>query len=328
MDRIKQPRGGQGQIRHQTRGLVSILIVWFGLAGAVTAQDAESESADAVPEAANPGPPRALVATEQADQALSQLRPEAAVWLDLESAGRALGLFYPEQEPPAKGAVVILADVGENAASGLADALGRRLTAKGWAVMALGLPAPAPPLQRYLETPPHAAGAAGLGSDDKDGDTKAADPSSVMIDVMAAPAENDPEQRYRDRVRESLAAAKAALAERGYDQPALIGLGKASNHLVALGENLQGLRALIWVAPEFYARDAGVLAEALAKGGDTAILELYASRDNNDSERRWAALRRVGVARLERQPVAVSRPLAVHGAGAVAGRIDAWLRAL
>lgn len=324
MDRIKQPRGSQGQIRHQPRVLVSMLFVWLGLAGAVTAQDAGSESADAASEAANPGPPRALVATEQADQALSQLRPEAAVWLDLKSAGRALGLFYPEQEPPAKGAVVILADVGENAASGLTDALGRRLTAKGWAVMALGLPAPAPPLQRHLETPPTPV----AGSDNNGDDPDAGDRSSVMIDVMAAPADNDPEQRYRDRVRESLAAAKAALAQRGYDQPALIGLGKASNHLVAVGENLQGLRALIWVAPEFYARDAGALAEALANGGDTAILELYASRGNNDSERRWAALRRAGVARLERQPVAVSRPLAVHGAGAIAGRIDAWLRAL
>ncbi|MEE2764392.1 MAG: DUF3530 family protein [Pseudomonadota bacterium] len=322
MDTSKQSRLAGG-----LSGCVAgVLVGWLGLAGAAAAQNAEPEPADTGPAATSPGAPRPLVATEQSDMALSRLRPEAAVWLDLESAGRALGLFYPEQEPPANGAVVLLADVGDNAASGVADELSRRLTAKGWAVLALGLPAPTPSLQRYLETPPSPAGST---SDDKDDDASAGDQSSVMIDVMAASSGNAPDQGYRNRVRESLAAATAALAERGYDQPALVGLGKASNHLVALDENLQGARALIWVAPEFYERDAGALAQQVAEGS-TAILELYTSRGaaRDDSQRRWADLRRAGVERLERQPVAISRPLAAHGAGAIAGRIDAWLKAL
>ena len=340
---IKQRRGSHRQMRNLTgplavpvtgclkRCFASVLAGWLGLAGPVAAstppanQSAEAEQADPT-SATNPQTPRPLVATEQSDQALSRLRPEAAVWLDLESAGRALGLFYPEREPPANGALVILADVGDNAASGVADELSRQFTAKGWAVLALGLPAPAPSLQRYLETQPIPVSE---DSDNKE-EATAGDQSSVMIDVMAAPSGTAPDQRYRDRVRESLAAAKAALAERGYEQPALIGLGRASNHLVALGDNLQGVRALIWVAPDFYARDAGSLAEQLASGGNTAILELYTSRGaaSDDSQRRWAELRRAGIERLERQPVAVSRPLAVHGAGAIAGRIAAWLKTL
>lgn len=272
---------------------------------------------------------RPAVATELADSALSQLRPEAAVWLELEDGVRTLGLFYPEQEPPAKGALVILADVGDNAAAGVADELSRHLTAKGWSVLAVGLPAPSPPLQRYLEAQPEPAPAteADAGTDGSNGDSR--DESSVMIDVMAAPTGDNQEQVYRNRVRQSLAAAAAALTTRGYNQPVLVGLGRASSHLMATDGELQGAPALIWVVPEFYPRDAAALADKLAGSSEVAILELYASRGDAStaSQRRWADLRRAGIERLDRQPVAVSRPLSVHGAGTLAGRIDAWLKA-
>ncbi|AHI28626.1 DUF3530 family protein [Marinobacter similis] len=271
---------------------------------------------------------RPAVATELADNALSRLRPEAAVWLELESGGRTLGLFYPEQDPPANGALVILADVGDNAAAGVADELSRHLTAKGWSVLAVGLPAPSPPLQRHLEAQPEPADAdAEDGTEEAKGD--GSDDSSVMIDVMASPTGENPEQVYRNRVRQSLAAAAAVLAERSYDQPVLVGLGRASSHLIATDGELQGAPALIWVAPEFYPRDAVALADTLTSGGEVAILELYASRGEASaaSQRRWADLRRAGVEQLDRQPVAISRPLSAHGAGALAGRIDAWLKA-
>nr|WP_275297923.1 DUF3530 family protein [Marinobacter sediminum] len=271
---------------------------------------------------------RPSVATELADSALSRLRPDAAVWLALEGGGRTLGLFYPEQKPPANGALVLLADVGDNAAAGVADELSRHLTARGWSVLAVGLPAPSPPLQRYLEAQ---LGPADAGAEDGAEEAKddSGDDAAVMIDVMASPAGENPEQVYRNRVRQSLVAAAAVLTERGYDQPALVGLGRASSHLVATDGELQGTPALIWVAPEFYPRDAAALADKLASGGEVAILELYASRGEASaaSQRRWADLRRAGVEQLDRQPVALSRPLSAHGAGVLAGRIDAWLKA-
>lgn len=271
---------------------------------------------------------RPAVATDLADNALSRLRPEAAVWLELEGGGRTLGLFYPEKKPPANGALVILADVGDNAAAGVADELSRRLTAMGWSVLAVGLPEPSPPLQRYLEAQSEPADAAAKdGAEEAEGNSS--DDTSVMIDVIASPSGENPEQVYRNRVRQSLAAAAAVLTGRGYDQPVLVGLGRASSHLAETSGELQNSPALIWVAPEFYPRDAAALADKLTSGGEVAILELYASRGEASaaSLRRWADLRRAGVEQLDRQPVAISRPLSAHGAGALAGRIDAWLKA-
>ena len=313
-------RVGSEVIKQLLGGL--LLVGWLGYAVAADGEEPASAGATTATTI------RPAVATELADSALSRLRPEAAVWLELEGGGRTLGLFYPEQEPPANGALVILADVGDNAAAGVADELSRHLTAKGWSVLAVGLPAPSPPLQRYLEAQPDPTDA-----DAEDGTEEAkedsSDDSSVMIDVMASPTGENPEQVYRSRVRQSLAAAAAVLTERGYDQPALVGLGRASSHLIATDGELQGAPALIWVTPEFYPRDAAALADKLTSGGEVAILELYASRGEASaaSQRRWADLRRAGVEQLDRQPVAISRPLSAHGAGTLAGRVDAWLKA-
>lgn len=306
-------RVGSGVIKKLLGGLLLVGCMGYAVAAANGEESASLGATTATTI-------RPAVATELADNALSRLRPEAAVWLELDSGGRTLGLFYPEQDPPANGALVILADVGDNAAAGVADELSRHLTAKGWSVLAVGLPAPSPPLQRYLEAQPEPA--------DEEAKEDSSDDSSVMIDVMASPTGENPEQVYRNRVRQSLAAAAAVLTERGYDQPALVGLGRASSHLMATDGELQGAPALIWVAPEFYPRDAAALADTLTSGGEVAILELYASRGeaNAASQRRWADLRRAGVEQLDRQPVAISRPLSAHGAGTLAGRIDAWLK--
>lgn len=315
-------RRDDGEVIKQLLG--GLLLV--GCMGYAVAADDGEEPASA--EAAAATTSRPVVTTELADSALSRLRPDAAVWLELEDGGRALGLFYPEQNPPANGALVILADVGDNAAAGVADELSRHLTTKSWSVLVVGLPAPSPSLQRYLETKAEPAEAASADAATEKGKDDSSDESSVMIDVMASPTGGDPEQTYRDRVRQSLAAAAAALVARGYDQPALVGLGRASSHLMTADNELQGVSALIWVAPEFYPRDAAALADKLAGGSEVAILELYASRGEASaaSQRRWADLRRAGIERLDRQPVAVSRPLSAHGAGALAGRIDAWLK--
>lgn len=316
-------RVGSEVIKQLLGGLLLVACMGY----AVAAADGEEPAS---PGATTATTIRPAVATNLADNALSRLRPEAAVWLELEGGGRTLGLFYPEKKPPANGALVILADVGDNAAAGVADELSRRLTAMGWSVLAVGLPMPSPPLQRYLEAQPEPSDAADANADTEEGKGNSSDDSSVMIDVIDSSAGGNPEQVYRNRVRQSLAAAAAVLTGRGYDQPVLVGLGRASSHLAETSGELQNSPALIWVAPEFYPRDAAALADKLTSGGEVAILELYASRGEASaaSLRRWADLRRAGVEQLDRQPVAISRPLSAHGAGALAGRIDAWLKAL
>ncbi|MBW4934627.1 DUF3530 family protein [Marinobacter sp. F4206] len=267
---------------------------------------------------ANPG--RSGFTTGLGEVELSQAFPDAALWLELEDDDRALGLFYPEREPPAEGALVLLADVGGNAASGVVGGLGLELVERGWAVLSVGLPAPSLPLQRSLEER--------LDNDDQAaGDGAGDDASAVMIDVMASPDGESPEQRYRGRVRQSLEAAVEALASRGYDRPVLLGVGRASGHLVAAQLALPNPGIMIWVAPEFYPRDALSLAESLSPRG-TGILELYASRSagSEDARRRWANLLRAGVETYERQPVSLQEPPSRQDAPALAGRIDAWLR--
>lgn len=299
----------------KNRLLMVAAVLWLGCAGGVAAEEVEPA---AVPESAVEDARRSGVHTELGDMALSLARPDAALWLELEDGGRALGLFYPEREPPAEGAMMILADVGENAASGITGGLSRRLTELGWAVLSIGLPAPPQPLQRALEarpkveSPPPAEG----------------EESSVMIDVMADTAKDTPEQAYRSRVRQSLEAGLAALAERGYDRPVLLGVGRASNHVVAASGELQSLRALIWVAPEFYPQDAAALTDAVTAGGSLEILELHATRGTarEEAQRRWADLRRAGVQGYERQSVVLQKPPSALDAPALSGRIDAWLR--
>ncbi|MDK9556392.1 DUF3530 family protein [Marinobacter sp. M216] len=284
------------------------IVLW--LAGTLVMADEDSPAA--------PAPDRSGFTTGLGEMELSQSFPGAAIWLELEDGDRALGLFYPEREPPAEGALVLLADVGGNAASGLVGGLRAQLIKRGWAVLAVGLPAPSPKLQQAMEASPDD----GEPASDDDGDV-----SAVMIDVMASPDGESPEQRYRRRVQQSLEAAVDILASRGYDRPVLLGVGRASGHLVAVQQSLPNPGRMIWVAPAFYPRDAATLTEDLAVGGP-GILELYASRRGSDDEvpRRWTDLRRAGVGAYERQPVSLQQPPSAQDAPAVAGRIDAWLR--
>ncbi len=259
---------------------------------------------------------RPALMTGMADSELSRLRPDAALWLELDTGERVLGLFHPEQEVPPQGALVLLADVGENAASEAADGLARQLAKRGWASLVLGLPAPDRALQQSLEAPAEQEPEADATAD-----------SSVMIDVMASPEAESPEQRYRARVLETLELAVTELSGRGYRRPALVGIGRASNHLVAASQAVPEAQALIWVAPEFYPQDAVTLANKLTAQSELAILELYSARNGGaaDSRQRRAEALRAGFEGLDRQPVALQRPVSGHASGALAGRIAAWL---
>lgn len=297
--------------------LLSLIPVLFYL-GWSQAMAADEPAPTPAQEVSAATPDRSGFTTGLGDMALSQTFPEAALWLELEDGDRALGLFYPEREAPAAGALVILADVGGNAASGLVGRLSAQLTERGWAVLSVGLPAPSHALQQSLEAGADAAGPP-AGDDGND--------SSVMIDVMASPDDESPEQRYLGRVRQSLEAAVDALAQRGYDRPVLLGVGRASGHLVKVQQALPNPGYLVWVAPEFYPRDAVTLPEDLS-AGIPGVLELYASRtgSNETVRRRWASLSRAGGDTYQRQPVSLHQPPAEQDAPALAGRIDAWLR--
>ena len=137
-------------------------------------------------------------------------------------------------------------------------------------------------------------------------------------------------QDYCDEVTGICADAGLAVTElsgRGYRRPALVGIGRASNHLVAASQAVPDAQALIWVAPEFYPQDAVTLANQLTAQSELAILELYSARNGGaaDSRQRRAEALRAGFEGLDRQPVALQRPVSGHASGALAGRIAAWL---
>lgn len=297
----------------------SMILLWI-LALPLSAQEAkvESDTAPAVSSPAN----RSLLWTGSGEQALSQTFPESSIWLELENEGRALALFYPEDRTPALGAVVVLADTGETAASGITRALARGLTARGWAVMSLGLEAPSPVLQQILTRSP-------TPSEEEAGSSESSSTQSVMIDVMASEKAEGLEEQYRGRISQALSAAVAELGTRGYDAPAMLGIGQAAGHVANHALETNEVSALIWVAPRFYPVDRQALPERL-EGLESRMLELYPSggvSEASDPEQTIGlALRRAGVATVDRQPVPwLSPPLEALG-DSVASRVSAWLQ--
>ena len=261
---------------------------------------------------------RSLIWTGTGERGLSQTFPEAAVWLELEDGERALGLLYPETRMPPQGAVVLLADEGETAASGLAGAVARALAARGWAVLTLGLEAPSPALQGILAQP--LVNAPGQEANEE------APTESVMIDVMESDTADDLEARYRNRISRALEAGVAELTERGYEAPALLGIGRASIHVTNRILEGASASALVWVAPQFYPADHVDLPERLTSLG-IPLLDLYPP-GSGGGEPGWSAgekLMRAGVDGYRRQPIPWFSPPSVALGDAIASRVAAWL---
>lgn len=296
------------------------------LAVALPALSQEQKPAEQAPEPSATGVEtgnRPLASTGTGERGLSQTFPEASVWLELEDGGRALGLYYPEARLPARGAVVVLADEGDTAASGLAGSLARALASRGWAVLALGLEAPSPALQRILARP--VAGAPESGPDAKE----AAPAESVMIDVVEPEKADDLEARYRNRISQGLEAGLAELVKRGYERPALLGIGQASIYVA--GRVLDGANAsaLIWVAPRFYPVDRADLPERLASLG-TPLLDLHPV-DSGRGAPGWSPgerLLRAGVESYQQQPIPWLSPPSATLGDVIASRAAAWLESL
>lgn len=151
----------------------------------------------------------------------------------------------------------------------------------------------------------------------------------MMIDVMDSENADDLESRYRSHISESLEAAVAALVERGYETPALLGVGRAGIHVANRFLAGGDASALVWVAPEFYPVDrAGLPGRLESLSGP--LLELYPlSADGNESL--WSVgnrLRRAGVKSLERQPISWYSPPTEALGDSVASRVAAWLNSL
>lgn len=271
------------------------------------------ETSDRPSEAAPPSARsvRGVVSSGLGEWGLSQRFPGAVLWLELAEEARSLALFRPEQDAPARGAVMILADEGENAESGMAGALARELAQRRLAVLSLGLEAPPAALEAVLERP--VAG----GETSQNADTAA------TIDVMAESSRSDLEAAYRQRIQAELLAGASALGEREYELVAVVGVGRGSNHVVAYAAEQSPAAALIWITPEFYPRDAERLVTNLQNAGGPRVLELATGAGPSQ---RKATLQRAGVEGVSRQVVGPAGGFVPQGAKALAGRISAWLK--
>lgn len=182
-------------------------------------------------------------------------KPEVFRWLEADGE-RFPVMETPADKVPSRGSVLVLADAGQSPAGALSGALHPVLSAMGWHVMSLGLPAL--PLPERLE---HARRAS------SEGKLSGTDPSplpgrdsSITIDLAAPEASDDEAERFDARARARVAAAMTALQARPPGPRVLVGLGLGAGPLtrymaasVAPGSNV----ALVWVAPRFEAPGAG-----------------------------------------------------------------------
>lgn len=259
---------------------------------------------------------RGSVISGLGEQKLGKRFPDASLWLELEEGGRELALLWPEREAPARGGLIILADEGGNAESGLTGTLARELAHRNFFVLTLGLASPSLTLEKILERPVEAPEPA-----PSDRNSNAISPAT--IDVMSSGTEDELETAYRERIREQLVAGVAALEERDQELVAVVGIGRGSNHVVLNAAELGGSPAMIWISPKLYPKDASKLAMALDKASVPRILELSSS---DEYEQRRAGLKRARVEGFSLQLMGSGDLLLPRNARALAGRISAWLK--
>ena len=315
--------------------LLSILAIGV-LVGEPSALAQEADASQGEPANASAAEARrAMISTGLDSNAIAAKWPDAAVWLQPPDEDRVLALFEPEVDTPAKGALVILADEGQSAASGLAGALRQPMARSGWAVLTLGLEPPPYLLQQAYQQRGVAAPEASQESAANGSDGEADNVGSVMIDVMDSVDVEELEDQYRTRIQKALSVAVKHLADRGYERVAVAGVGLAASHVARMaGTAASGnVSAQIWIAPVFSPGDSAALTEWVSGAGQIRVLELHSSRvpERIDwagfitPKQREAAFRREGITTYTRQPVAMAeRPVPRH-APALANRLSAWL---
>ena len=315
--------------------LLSILAigVLVGAPPALAQEAAESQGEPA--NASGAEARRAMISTGLDANAIAAKWPDAAVWLEPPDEDRVLALFEPEVDTPAKGALVILGDEGQSAASGLAGALRQPMTRAGWAVLTLGLEPPPYALQQAYQQRgvpvPEVSGESAANGNNEDADNV----GSVMIDVMDSVDVEELEDQYRTRIQKALSVAVKNLADRGYERVAVAGVGLAAGHVARMAGAADSgeVSAQIWIAPVFYPGDSAALTEWVSGAGQIRVLELHSSRvpERMDwagfttPKQREAAFRREGISTYTRQPVAMAERPLPRNAPALANRLSAWL---
>jgi hypothetical protein len=313
-----------------------LLILASGFVVAAPAALAQNDTEPQGEEVAAPAGDRKrpMISTALDSEAIAAKWPDAAVWLELPDEDRVLALFQPEADTPAKGALVILADEGQSAASGLAGALRLPMARAGWALLTLGLEPPPYAVQQFYRQQAATAPGRSLegGTSDNNEGTDAA--GAVMIDVMDSVDVEELEDQYRNRIQKALSVAVRNLVDRGYDSVAVAGIGLAAGHVARMARAGGGdVSALIWVAPVFDRNDSATLTEWLSGAGQFRVLELHSSRAPevmagaglNSPKEREAAFRRAGITIYARQPVAMAERPGPRNAPALANRLSAWL---
>ena len=282
-------------------------------------------------------------------QMLAARFPDEARWLTANGT-EFLTLEKPETVPGRQGAAVILADVGQSPAAGLAAGLREHLPAGGWRTLTFSAPEPLiDPLPARVFPPRRATREDdGEGPPDVDADadddneenaaTDADEPGDpveergLTIDVLDDDVTD--EGRVEDYQTRSLARVEAAIAhlrQQGFENIALIGIGDGADIMTRYAEqnHLQfqpGGLGLVWVAPRFREPLDRDLDGFLGPNWAIPILDLAdtRARHGNDARRRDAA-RRGRLAHYAQQRVPLSRAMAPGSHRRVAFRVRGWL---
>ncbi|WP_203142952.1 DUF3530 family protein [Marinobacter mangrovi] len=329
---------------------VSLVLLWAA-AGLALAQDsgsstkatdtpADGTAAKAVD--AQPSKERPFISTGQDYQALADMRPEKTVWLDAGANGRVVGLLEQEQQTPAMGAILILADEGQSADAALAGALRDPLAQDGWATMTLGLVAPPYPLvqarhenglaSQAVPSPekPADSGAADAQDKAEDKAKPGAGGSGSIIDVLSSTDLDQIRKDYQDKISAQINAAVSHLRGMGYQRVVLLGVGRGAREMV--GQALRGAGAgsgepqmLAWVTPVLQSSDLDSVAKADA--GQLRVLDLRSSLVNTEPMHdQKAVIHRGGFQGYQQQRVSIDRHPGRDDAGLVAGRVSSWLK--
>ncbi len=308
--------GMTDRLNHGIRALACGLLVLLLLAGPwAAAQEAGEPGADNdAPGQAEPPSTstRLTISSGLGQRDLARRYPQQAVWLELGEGDSELALLALERDAVASGAMLIVGDEGQSAASGLHGAMRSLLADHGWAAMVLALP-----------SRPMAPTGDAIGAERPE---PAAD-ESVMIDVAVAPDAVEPLQGYRERVQALLAAATAELSGRGYQRIVLVGVGQAALPVMqaAMG-GTSGPRALVWVTPRFAGADGEAWQSGLEGLEAWSILDLANTLTGPEATgARAAVFARKGMTGYRQQRLLLSDPVSGRDAPMVVNRILAWL---
>lgn len=294
------------------RGLAFFVWVLAAIApwAQVYSQDAEGE----------PTPERAMVSPGLDSKALAMAYPDQVVWLESDRFGRALALFEPEQTAQPEGAVLLLADEGQSANTGLAGAVRAPFAEAGWATMTLGLPALPLALEQVRKAERRQPNAANADA--------TPEPESIMIDVMDNDELDELGEDYRARVQGHLAAAVVDLTGRGYSRLVLVGVGRGAGHMISqMVDGAAEQASLVMLAPEFEAAERQPIIDSLKAVTSLSILDIVSSRSGRAmAKERQSRMKREGITGYQQQAVAIGpRPLPRDARGLV-NRITAWLQ--